>query len=91
MLDGNGADFKEMSGINGARRGVGRVKEGREGRTAGKQVDDVITAVLAEVRDGLVEDSEERCSVAVEEFPFNANCAGAVEVRCNAGEPVSEP
>lgn len=82
-MDKGGGDFSGTSGIIGVRRGLGRVKEGSEGRTAGKQVVDVTTALLTRTRGGLVGDSKECCSVELEEFPFSSSDSGAA-VRCMA-------
>lgn len=83
MMDSGGGDFSGTSGIIGVRRGLGRVKDGSEGRTAGRQVVDVTTALLTGARGDLVEDSKERRSVELEEFPFSSSGGGAA-VRCIA-------
>lgn len=82
-MDNGGGDLSETSGIIGVRRGLGRVKEGSEGRTAGRQVVDEMTAVLTGARSGLVEDSKECRRVELEEFPFKSRGGGAA-VRCMA-------
>jgi hypothetical protein len=82
-MDNDGGDFGGTSGIIGVRRGLGRVKEGSEGRIAGKHVVDMMTALLTRTRGGLVEDSKERRSVELEEFPFSSSDGGAA-VRCIA-------